>query len=502
MLKSQVMVNKEKIGFLSILFVGLIIRFFYFPYDLPLTIDGLDNFTYASAINFYGYLPTEWSPANNGWPIFLSFWFSLLNLDNTFEYMQSQKIISVILSVLIIFPVYFLCKKFFDEKIALVGAALFAFDPRIILNSLLGITEPLFILLTASSLVIFLKYERKSIIFSFILASFATIVRSEGLFLFFALTILFFIKYRYSKEILKTYLPCVVIFLLILSPIMNYKIEVSGHDGIFQRAAYGTNLILTNTSNEGTNDIFVGMELFAKYLGWVMIPNFIIFVPFGLIQFFKKRNKETNFIIVFLIVSSPPILYAYIVQALDTRYLYVLYPIFCLISLFAVKSYLSHLPKRNTVLFLIIVGILVSSIVFYEYKKSNLEKEEEMYEIAKRISDISMVTNFHPSETKYLRVSDLPHEWPFVFRDEMYSKVIPTSNYQNLEDFISNSKGELTHILVDDNSELPEFLQDIYFNEKDYSYLNKVFDSGKEGFNHHMMLFEIDFEKFDSISKR
>ena len=49
----------------------------------------------------------------------------------------------------------------------------------------------------------FLKYKRKEIIFSFILVSLCTTIRSEGMFLFLALTIIFFIKYKISKEIIK-----------------------------------------------------------------------------------------------------------------------------------------------------------------------------------------------------------------------------------------------------------------------------------------------------------
>ena len=287
---------------------------------------------------------------------------------------------------MIAIPVYVLCRKFFDEKIALVGSALFAFDPRIILNSLLGIGEPLFILLSITSLLFFLRYRNKEIIISFVLASFATIVRSEAVFLFFALTILFFIKYRFSKEILKTYLPALVIFFLILTPIMIYKIEVNGDDAIFQRVAVGSVNILSNASQEGTDQIVNGLELFLKYLGWIMIPNFLIFVPFGIIQFFRNRTKETNFIIIVLIVTSLPILYGYTSQAQDTRYLYVLYPIFCLISLFAVKTYISKISKKDIVVMLIIVGIFTSSIVFYEFKKIDYEKEREFNEIGKIIS--------------------------------------------------------------------------------------------------------------------
>ena len=193
----QIISNKRVvISFSAIFFVVLGLRFFYFPHELPLISDAIDNFTFATSINFLGYLPVEWAPANNGWPIFLSFWFSIISLENSLDYMQMQRIISVILSALTIIPVYFLCRKFFDEKISLVGGALFAFDPRIIMNSVLGITEPLFIILGISSLVIFLKYGRKEIILSFILAALCTMVRSEGIFLLLTLSVLFFIKYR------------------------------------------------------------------------------------------------------------------------------------------------------------------------------------------------------------------------------------------------------------------------------------------------------------------
>jgi len=494
--------TKIKISFLIIFFTGLAFRFFYFPHELPLVADAMDNFRYATAINYYGHLPAEWAPANNGWPIFLSFWFSVINLENSLQYMELQRVISIILSSLIIVPVYFLCRKFFDDKISLVGAALFAFDPRIILNSLLGITEPLFILLGTSSLVIFLRYGRKGIILAFILASFSTIVRSEGVFLFFTLTILFFIKFRFSKEIIRTYLPSIVIFLIILIPIMSYKIEVSGNDGIFQRVVGGSGEILSMTNHGETTRIFQGLELFVKYLGWIMIPNFLVFVPFGIIQFFRIRTKETNFIIIFLIVISLPVLYAGIAHAQDTRYFYVLYPIFCLISLFAVKSYLSKLPRKNIVLSLIIIGILISSVGFYEYKKVDYENERELNKIAIIGSKTASGFNFHPSETRYIQATEIPNKWPFVLPDEMNKiKIVQTTNYENLESFISNSRRDLTHIIVDDSPILPKFLQDVYYHEEKYNYLNKVFDSKVNGFKHQVKIFEIDFQKFDSNNK-
>jgi len=500
LLEIEFKTKKIEISFLILLSSALLLRFYYFPYDLPLIIDGFDNFTYATAINFYGYLPLEWTPINNGWPIFLSFWFSIINLENTLQYMQLQKIISIVLSSLITIPVYFLCKKFFDKKIALVGVALIAFDPRLILNSMLGITDPFFILLTTSSLVLFLKYERKLMLMSFILASCATIVRAEGLFLFFTLTILFFIKYKISKEILRTYIPCLVIFMLILIPIMDYRIEVAGYDGIFQRGAIGTSQIISmvNENQNGNSEIIDGLSLFIKYLGWILIPNFLIFLPFGVILFFKNRKKETNFIIIFVIVCSIPILYAYLRQAQDTRYLYPLFPIFSLISLYAVKNYLTKFTRKDLILFLIITGILISSISFYEYKKIDYEKERELNEFAKSIPIVVGGLNYHPTVTQYIGPSEVKEEWPFVFYDETRKiKTIEINNYNNLDDFISYNKNELTHLIIDTNSNLPDFLNEVYYNEGKFDYLNKIYDSNTMNYNFEIKIFEINFEKFN-----
>ena len=498
-------INKieTKLAFVIIFSVGLGLRLFYFPYELPLFADGMDNFTYATAINFYGNLPNEWAPANIGWSIFSSFWFSLVDLDSSLDYMQFQRILSIILSSLTIIPIYYLCRKFFSSKISLVGAALFAFEPRIILNSTLGITEPLFILLGISSLIIFLRFSNKGILTAFALASFATIVRSEGIFLFITISILFFIKFKLSKEILKTYLPALIIFLLLLAPISMYKTEVSGNDAMFDRVVGATNQVISISNDNKDNQILEGIELFIKYLGWIMIPIFLLFLPFGMIQLFRKKTKELNFILIFLVSSSIPILYAYVVQAQDTRYFYFLYPIFCLISLFAVETYVSKVKRKNVLIFFLIMGILVASVFFYEYKKIDYEKEMELNKIAQVISDKISGTNFHPNETKYIRATEIPEKWPFLFFEEDHKiKSISTINYNNLEKFVLNSKDDLTHLIVNDDPNLPKFLQNVYYDEENYEYLNKIFDSKNQGFNHHVKVFEINFEKFDLDMKK
>jgi len=142
--------------FSVIILIGLILRIHYLPFEVPITLDGLLFFWYANDISLLGSLPLDYTPANNGWPIFLSFFFHMFDSNNFMDYMALQRLVTVTLSILTIIPLYFLCRKFFSEKFALVGIAIFAFEPRIIQNSVFGVTEPLFILLVTTSIVCFL----------------------------------------------------------------------------------------------------------------------------------------------------------------------------------------------------------------------------------------------------------------------------------------------------------------------------------------------------------
>ena len=82
------------------------------------------------------------------------------------------------------------------------------------------------------------------------------------------------------------------------------------------------------------------------------------------------------------------------------------------------------------------------------------------------------------------------------------TKRIPVESSDSLEDYILNSRDELTHIIVDDNPNLPEFLQNVNKNEEEYKYLKKVFDSKNDGFNHQVKIFEINYEKFDFMQSK
>ena len=263
------------------------IRLYFLPHDVPLILDSLLYFSYATDANVIGHLPTEYSQHNNIWPILLSFFFSVFDFSNFLDYMFLQRMISVILSTLTVIPVYLLCRRFFDEQYSLIGSALFVFDPRIIQNSLLGITEPLFIILVTSTLYLSLSRNIKVIYASFALAALSALTRYEGILVFLVLTVIFFVNYRKEKKVFFKYAIAVVIFVLVLSPMVYWRQQNTGQDGVTSHLIAGAKagFILTENEENQTVALFLfvvkGLENLIKYLGWVMIPIFVFFVPLG-----------------------------------------------------------------------------------------------------------------------------------------------------------------------------------------------------------------------------
>lgn len=484
--------------------ISFFIKLIYLEWDQPLILDGLKNFLYSSAINFHGYLPQDWSPTNNGWPIFVAIIFALFDFNTTLDYMNLQRLISITLSCLVIIPTFFLCKRFFDNKISLISSMILAFEPRLIINSVLGITEPLFMLLGISSLVILLKNSKINIIISFILVSFCTIVRSEGIFLFFSLIIILIIKNKLKFDLFKILIPSILIFALIITPISIYKNEVNGNDGIFQRVTTESNDIIFSSDNSSKYQFELGIELFIKYLGWIMIPIFILFLPIGLfLKVFRIRNKDTDFLYIILIVFLFPIFYAYYMNAQDTRYFYFLYPIFCLISCFTIqKIYEKIKNKKFHLIFSIIFAITIfsSAIIFIEnFYDEFFIIENENFKISKLVSEKISGVNHGNSLIWYLNTNKIPEKWPFKFKIDNYDIFVKKSDgSNNIVDYIKSSNGQLSHLIIYDNNE-EKFFNDLFINEQKYPFLNKIFDSHDYQFSQDVKIFKINYEEFEKF---
>jgi len=199
---------------------------------------------------------------------------------------------------------------------------------------------------------------------------------------------------------------------------------------------------------------------------------------------------------------SVPALYAYIVLvALDTRYLYILFPMFSVLAVLSIERIVGKLNRSNAIIIIIISAIIVTSVLFYDYKKIDYEHEKESFEIMERVSTMINGTNILYPETNYLTSIQTMNQWPNLYSEIQFNiLIIPYGNDNSLQNFILNSKDKgLTHIMIDDNKKRPDFLKELFIEEEKYTYLKKIYDSKNNGFEYQVKVFEINYELFNSL---
>lgn len=482
---------------------GLVLRLFYFPYNLPIILDGLYYFWFAYDVSMVGHLPTEYYIENDGWPIFLGWLLKFFHFENFLDYMTFQRTITSILSIVTALPIFLLCKKFFNEKYALVGAAVFIFEPRLIQNSLSGVTEPLYLLLITSSLALFFSSNKKLIFMSFGIVGLATIVRSEAIFLFLAFSILYIVRFRKDWKMATRYVFAISIFLLVLLPSVTYRMDNYGGDGILTKVIRAQSEINVSTYNENSDWVSFGVDggiNTIKFLGWDLIPIFIFFVPVGFILVIKKRNFQNLSIILILFIMLGPAWFSYLNNS-DTRFLFVLYPIFCVLSLFTIKKFASKFEKKNIIVGMIIIGIFFGSVSFLEYKKTDYVLERDAFEIAGIVSQTTGGINSSTEISKYIKSAEINRKWPDLpnlSSDGSIpsdTKSISDESLTSVKDFIANSKIEgLTHLVIDEKTK-NKGLKDVFYHSDKYPYLEIKYDSKEEGKKIWVKVFKINFEE-------
>ncbi|MDC0240908.1 glycosyltransferase family 39 protein [Candidatus Nitrosopelagicus sp.] len=496
----------------SIIFSTILVRAFFYPYDLPITHDGNNYFSYALDTSILNSLPTDYTLPNNGWPVFLSLFFKIFQFDSALGYMDLQRVLSIIISVTTIIPVYFLCRKFFSPILSLIGCILFAFSPQLIQNSLLGIAEPLYIFLITVSLSLFLSKKPKLVYCSFWIITLASIVRYEGIVLLIPLSIIFFIKFENKKKIIPKYFFIIIICILILLPIAYLRMETTNNDG-FSNVIKGPQYIINvSTTEEYYHKSIIdfikdGITGIFKYLGWSLIPYFLILVPFGIMKIFRNMNYNKKTIILFSAFLLIPAFYAYSREFEDGRYVFVMYPIFALISLYLIEFFMN---KKNNVKWIsgIVIGIIgCSSIFFLIDQVTDYDYEREYLDIAFYIyHNMGAVNNYYP-EGKYLNFlkydasNDFPKlskDFPLMRNYKIISEAeVPATN--SIIEYIEFTKEKnLTHIVTNGVNAKPDILNSIFSNENDYPYLEKIFDSKEQGYQVHVKIFKVNYDMIET----
>ena len=397
--------------------------------------------------------------------------------------MDLQRYITIIISVTTIIPVFILCRKFCGNELSLFGASLFVFQPRIIENSLAGITEPLFILLELSCLVLFLQNDFKFKYISFGVLALACLVRAEAIALILPLSVFFILKNRGDKTIIVKYLISISIFLLVLLPMIFMRIEAVGYDGIFSHSVAAVDVY---SSGQKIIDINQTVFTLIKSTGLAVFPFFLVLLPLGIFGFFRNRSFDKYVVLFFLIFMSLTVIYVSIREISEPRYFLTLFPIFSLFSIYTVNEIMKKINKTKLITTVFIIAVLLSSIVYLDYTKIDYEHERDAYQIGLEISKrASGINDYHP-EVKFIhnKINDVANlgTFPIVSSDiEKKVKLIRTYDrtlcyeenaletgcrqydYSSLNEFIDYGKNEgLTHIIADGNENRAQFINDVF----------------------------------------
>jgi len=291
--------------------IGLLVRFSIIPYELPFKLDTIDIFSYAALTSQLGHFPEGFGLANNGWPGLVSIFFSFLNSDNFFDYVHLQRVLSIIISVATIIPIYLLSRRFFEKTFSYVAAALFVLDFRIIIDSISGGNLPLFIFLISLSLFFFLSKNNNAIYLSFAVLALASLIRYEGLILLVPFSIMFFIRLQKQQKIIFKYFVAIAIIILVLLPMAYIRIENTGQDGLTSHIMAGisyynyellTGYDPTNVLNDEpwtkpnednvTPFIISGFTDMVRYLIFITVPTFMFFLPVSVFLILKNQNYK------------------------------------------------------------------------------------------------------------------------------------------------------------------------------------------------------------------
>ena len=403
---------------------------------------------------------------------------------------------------------------------------MFVFEPHIITNSTLGITEPLFLFLGISSLALFFNNNIKFTYISFAMVGLFTLIRFEGLLFFLVLSIIFLIKNRQRPKNLIQYPLILLLFVLILLPIAILNIETHDRDSfldeLFAVSGYSyTHFVqgepeigdpIYGDSNGFNMQKFLTLASTSiiKFTGLLLIPISIIFAIVGFALIIKNRKNikldhKKITIIAISVVMLLPAVYTYGRGSEDVRFLFMLYPIIILISTFTIEKLKN---ERKNMILIIIIAIMVSgSIIYLETKNVDLEYENDVFTITKVLASKTNLINGDSADIRYRTSVGIIQSWPDLpppTVGESHIKrsinIIPMTDEKTIIEFIEKHKQKgLSHIAVDGNEEQPEFLKEIFYNERDYPYLNKVYDSNEFGIKYHVKFFEIDFGRLNEI---
>tara|TARA_B100000029_G_scaffold45288_2_gene41754 strand:- start:332 stop:1957 length:1626 start_codon:yes stop_codon:yes gene_type:complete len=481
-----------------------------------------------------------------GWSLFLSFFFNFLNSENFIDYSNLAKIISIGVSTSTIFLIYLVGRKFFDQRYSITVSCLFAFLPHLNYNSGLALSEPIFILVTLGSFYFLLHDKSKFIIISLVLVGLAYWIRLNGIVLFLIISITYILTFKKSRIFIRNYGIAILLFFIIISPMLIQKNEqygdpfFSSYQGTIFSKSYED--LLSNIDNETKTSasefienegiitfidtfIFTGIINSLIILGKLSFPYLFILLPFGIIFSFRAFDQKTKNIKINWIFIITSLLTMCLIIALvpERRFIFFILPSLILFSVIPIQRVIEYglntfsYSRKQKDIFLIIVLIIViilSGLSTLRYESTDLILENEKIDFARYalenlegnalrdfggstdyVTDLVLYeyNNFKEFELDYWIDKEERKKFDFrtisIYADNM-DELILKGETRDLKYLITND--EITFFYP--------FVDNVYHNEKDFPYLNKIFDYDDYGYEKlKIKIFEIDYQKFHEL---
>ena len=531
--------TKIFIGLILIGIISIILKLYFVDFSLPLINDG--QFWSLQAISHLNGDFDILAKKNPGWSLFLSPFYALIDSSDFLVYSNVTRIVSILLSTLAILPMYLLSRKFFNEKYSLVAACLLAFEPHLIYWSGFGYAESLYIPLVILTLYFIMNKNNKLVYISFVFAGFMWWTRLEGIIMIVIISCIFFVLNSRSKKQLLKYFICLVIFVIVISPILVqrnnqfddplylYYNERMFIDDFYEAGLKQTEKTASNYVEDYGLDQFVSRFLVDGTFNVVeqtirlSAPYLLILVPFGLLFSLRAFDQNNSFFKAnwIMLLGYGAFMVIVLSTIVERRFLFALFPpliIFAVLPIQRLVEYglstFSLTPKtKNISLVIVLCIILLLSIFFMDrFERKDLAAENEKISLADfLLNDLDDGHIFDPATSRtfehgylyYLKLNNPPGNFKNfkVINDPVLGvaseKNIIEMDGDSLNEIIANAKNlNVKYILVDEENN-NDILDELYLEKQNYSFLDKIYDTQENGMKKlKIKVFEINFEQF------
>ena len=525
-----------------IVIISLGLKLYLVDFSLPVN---SDNLSYVLNGIAHSNGDFDHSPSRSiGWSLFLSPFFSLMNSNDFLDYSNVAKIISIGVSTTTIFLIYKVGRKFFDERYSLVAACLFAFLPQLNYNSVMALSEPLFIFSILASFYFLLNDKSKFIIPALAFVGFSYWIRLNGIIFFLIISLIYILTFKKSRIFLRNYGIGLVIFLIIISPILLQKYEQFGDPfySSYQDKMFSNNYeeLISNLSlnteasassyieNNGILDFMYTFFISGIFNSMIMLsklsfPYIFILIPFGILFSFRAFDQKSQYTKAnWIFILSSILFMSFILSVVpEKRFLLFLMPflvLFSVIPIHRVTEYglstfsLSRNQKNAFLVIVIIIVIILSGLFTLRYEKLDPGLENEKMDFAQYALEnlhgntlrdfgggtdyINSVILLDYNNFQDFKISSLADD---TERSKLAYQEIGVSA-SNIEDLILKGEPLNLNYLISNQHDTfyYPFVDQVYHNEEQYPYLIKIFDSHEYGYEKlKIKVFEIDYEKFN-----